>query len=92
MDAVSNAVCPQCGSLRTRTVRGNPLQQIVAVVRRQTVIACGRCGWKGRQFRLPERTDATTARDRTGADRLDYQALDRAMSPGGDAPPQSGRS
>lgn len=89
---MSSAVCPQCGSLRTRAVRGNPLQQLVAVLRRQAVIVCGRCGWKGRQFRLPERPDAPVAGDRTAVDRLDYQALDRAMSPGGDATHQSGRS
>ena len=85
MNAVSSAVCPQCGSLRTRAVRGNPLQQIVAVVRRQVVIACGRCGFTGRSSRLAERSDAAAAAGRRAAeDRLDYQALDRALSEGGD--------
>ena len=89
---MSNAVCPQCGSLRTRSVRGNPIQLIVALVRRQAVIACGRCGWQGRQFRLPERSDSDSHGPdrRPGEDRLDYQALDRAMTPGSDAPLRSG--
>ena len=89
---MSSAVCPQCGSLRTRAVRGNPIQQIVALVRRQAVIACGRCGWKGRQFRLQERPDSNShaAGQRSGEDRLDYRALDRAMTPADEAPVRSG--
>ena len=89
---MSNAVCPRCGSLRTRAVRGNPIQLVVALVRRQTVIACGRCGWQGRQFRLEANAsnpthESTRSRD---DDRLDYQALDQAMTTKNDAPIRPG--
>ena len=89
---MSDFVCPQCGSLRTRTVRGNPIQLIVALVRRQAVIACGRCGWQGRQFRLPKRSESDSDGSdwRSGEDRLDYQALDQAMTQESDVPLRSG--
>ena len=68
------------------------MQYIVAVVRGQTVIACGRCGWIGRQFQLAEPGDAAPAVDRrAGEDRLDYQALDRALADGSDARRPAGR-
>jgi hypothetical protein len=64
---------------------------VVATLRGQEVIVCGRCGWRGRQFRLVEKGRPRSDAEARSTDPLDYQALDRAMLPGGDAPPPSGR-
>jgi len=41
-------LCRQCGSVRTREVRGQRLESFLARLLKQRVIACGRCGWQGR--------------------------------------------
>ena len=83
MSNSTTAVCPQCGSLRTRSVPANPLQWIFAFLRGQRVITCHRCGWRGRQSPLK---DAPAPRAESGGSRssaraIDYAALDRAMAP-----------
>ena len=92
MSSGGQSVCPECGSLRTRRISGNPWQRVVAALRRQEVIVCGRCGWRGRQFRLAERSRTRqdgAAVESQSVDTLDYQALDRAMTPN-DGPVRSG--
>jgi len=93
MSSGGQSVCPECGSLRTRQISGNPLQRVLAALRRQDVIVCGRCGWRGRQFRLSAKGSMRQGReaaDSRRADTLDYQALDRAMTQGSDAPLRPG--
>ena len=51
---MSMTVCPRCGSVGTRGIKGGPFQRLVAAVRRQAVIYCARCGWRGRQAPLAE--------------------------------------
>jgi hypothetical protein len=82
MSNSTTAVCPQCGSLRTRSVSANPLQWILALLRGQRVITCHRCGWRGRQSPLKDaparRADGGGSRPSARA--IDYAALDRAMA------------
>jgi hypothetical protein len=92
MSSGGRLVCAECGSIRTRRISGNPWQRVVAVLRRQEVIVCGRCGWRGRQYRLDEksRTRPDGAAVESQSDTLDYQALDQAMTTTNDAPIQPG--
>lgn len=51
---MSRAVCPRCGSVGTRGIKGGPFQRLMAALRGQAVIYCARCGWRGRQAPLAE--------------------------------------
>ena len=48
MSETDPSTCAQCGSIRTREVRPAGLERLLALLLRQRVISCGRCGWRGR--------------------------------------------
>lgn len=40
-------------------MKGGVIQRLVAAVRGQAVVVCGRCGWQGRQHRLRDQAGAS---------------------------------
>jgi hypothetical protein len=74
--------CLRCGSIRARLVTGNPLQWVLAILFRQEVIACTRCGWRGRQSRLaadPRRRHGAKAVAVDEVKSVDLGALDHEL-------------
>jgi hypothetical protein len=88
---VSTAACTECGSVRTRRVRGGILQHVLAFVLRQDVLMCDRCGRRARLPKVHDRQGREWQRHRTGATTpkaIDLAALDQALD---GAPPVKDR-
>jgi hypothetical protein len=80
LEGLGNVVCTRCGSLRTRVLAGGPLQRVLAFVLRQDVIACVRCGFRGRQRKARHISrKRATAQPADTDPRLDLAALDRRL-------------
>lgn len=82
MESAHTTACLRCGSIRARLIAGNPLQWLLALVLRQDVIACTRCGWRGRQSKLaadPRRRQGARAVAADDVKSVDLGALDHEL-------------
>ena len=87
-------VCVRCGSLRTTVISGGILGGMLALVLRQDVIACARCGFRGRQPKpAAGRGTRTPARDTASAETgIDLKELDRVLERDPGKPSGKGKS
>lgn len=86
------AVCRKCGSTRTQIIGGAPFERVLALLLRQRVVFCGRCGWRGRVRTLSDAPHSGHRRRRhqpaeTGAVRepvstVDLDAIEKGLDSG----------
>ena len=86
------SVCGRCGSIRTQSVEPTVLERILAALRREKVIVCGRCGWRGRvavrtaddgsrrHHRRRRRSTPDAVDTPASSPEIDFAALDQALA------------
>lgn len=76
-------VCRRCGSLRTRVIGGGLVERVLALLLRQHVVVCARCGFRGRQGKAGgSAPDGVASRGDSRDPRIDLAELDRALDRG----------
>jgi hypothetical protein len=81
LEALGKVVCTRCGSLRTRVIAGGLVERAVALLLRQDVVACVRCGFRGRQPKARKivTSGRRSASSTAGGPPIDLAALDRKL-------------